>query len=77
MTAPDTITITLDGAEAHVIAAALASYRKLLERTEPDLSVLLDRIASRAEAKLADAMYGGADLAAGDHYAGMPVAVHS
>jgi|GEM_PF-1757769 len=64
----DHITITLDGAEAHVVAAALGAYRKLLERTEPDLSVLLDRIALRAEHKLADAMYGGADLAVGDHY---------
>lgn len=64
----DSITITLDGAEAHVVAAALASYRKMLDRAGPDLSVLLDRIALRAEHKLADEMYGGADLALGDHY---------
>lgn len=64
----DIITLELDGAEAHIVAAALASYRKLLERTEPDFLSVLDPIARRAEAKLADQMYGGADLAAGDHY---------
>ncbi len=67
----DDITLTLDGAEAHIIAAALAVYRRMLSERWAD-GELFDRIATRAEAKLETAMYPVEDLAAGDFYAGMP-----
>ena len=61
---PDTIAFTIDGAEAHVLEAALAIYRQELTEAKAlggpalDAAVLMDGAASRVQAKLHDLLYG-------------------
>lgn len=63
----DTIDITIDGAEAHVLEAALAAYRSELHSARnlggpaTEAVALMDPIAQRVQAKLHDALYGSGE----------------
>jgi hypothetical protein len=63
----DTITLDIDGAEAHVLEAALAIYRGELDAMRHlggpalDAAVTMDPIARRVQAKLHDALYGSGE----------------
>lgn len=54
----------IDGAEAHVLTAAIALYRGILAEgvqlggEAADMAVIFDPIASRVEAKVLDLLYG-------------------
>jgi hypothetical protein len=64
----DLIRLNLDGAEAHVLEAALAIYRRELTAARDlggpaqEVASLMDRPAARVQAKLHDLLYGGDEI---------------
>lgn len=60
----DIITFDIDGAEAHVLEAALAIYRDRLTAARSlgdparEMASLMDPIAARVQLRLNDALYG-------------------